>query len=188
MEINTHICNEDHSWALDNKFRRFFQPTDKILQHLSLNGKRIVDLGCGPGYFTIPMAIAAGEKGLVTAVDVQAAMLVKVKNKIAGSPLEEKIVFHACPGDIIGLKEQFDLVFAFWMIHEVPDREKYINEIYKLLDNKGIFFMAEPKGHVKKSFFEESVNMAKREGFTVVDFPHVKFSRAVKLVKNSVEQ
>nr|CBH38630.1 hypothetical protein BSM_21070 [uncultured archaeon] len=41
-----------------------------------------LDLGCGPGFFSVEMAIMVGEYGLVIATDLQEGLLQKLKNKI----------------------------------------------------------------------------------------------------------
>jgi precorrin-6B methylase 2 len=46
-------------------------------------GARVIDIGCGPGRVTIPLARAVGPAGEVLALDVQAAMLARVAEKAA---------------------------------------------------------------------------------------------------------
>src|SRR5262249_8074014 len=46
-------------------------------------GARVMDIGCGPGRVTIPLARAVGPGGEVIALDVQAGMLAKVAEKVA---------------------------------------------------------------------------------------------------------
>ena len=53
-----------------------------------------MDLGCGPGVFTLPMAEITGSSGKVIAVDVQEKMLEKVKKKAISAGLCERIIFH----------------------------------------------------------------------------------------------
>jgi ubiquinone/menaquinone biosynthesis C-methylase UbiE len=40
----------------------------------------VLDIGCGPGFFTIDMARMVGDSGRVIAADLQAAMLQKAQN------------------------------------------------------------------------------------------------------------
>jgi ubiquinone/menaquinone biosynthesis C-methylase UbiE len=183
MQNDIHICNEKHSWALDNGFRRLVQSPYKILRSHIKPGMKAVDLGCGPGYFTLPMAQLTGDTGSVTAVDVQAGMLVRIKNKIKGSLLEEHVVLHQCTEDGIGLSGTFDFALAFWMVHEVPYPDKFIGEVYQLIKPNGYFLLVEPKGHVGKEAFENTVAMALTKGFRMDSQPQVRFSRAVKLIK-----
>jgi len=65
-------------WLLptfDNPLRRLIQNPQRILEGLVQVGQRAADLGCGMGYFSLPMARLAGETGRVYAVDLQPEML-----------------------------------------------------------------------------------------------------------------
>jgi ubiquinone/menaquinone biosynthesis C-methylase UbiE len=51
----------------------------------------VLDLGCGPGFFSIAMAQMTGASGRVIAVDLQSGMLQKLNAKIQGTELESAI-------------------------------------------------------------------------------------------------
>jgi tRNA A58 N-methylase Trm61 len=55
-------------------------------------GMTMADLGSGPGFFTIPMAQVTGEKGLVYAVDSNQNMLDSLKENIAKSRVNPKVI------------------------------------------------------------------------------------------------
>lgn len=82
----------------------------------------VLDVGCGPGFFSIAMAQMVGKSGRVIASDLQEGMLQKVKAKINGTELEERIVLHKCEENKIGLSESVDFVLLFYMVHEVPNK------------------------------------------------------------------
>jgi ubiquinone/menaquinone biosynthesis C-methylase UbiE len=94
-------------------------------------GMIMADLGSGPGFFTIPMAQATGEKGLVYAVDSDQTMLNGLKENIAKSevnPNTIKIVnSDVCHTGIP--KESVDLVLFANVLHEVEDRKAFFQEV-----------------------------------------------------------
>jgi predicted SAM-dependent methyltransferase len=51
------------------------------------------------------------------------------------------------------------------MVHEVSDQNIFFKEIYQVLKNNGILFIAEPKGHVRLEKFEASLINAEKVGF-----------------------
>ncbi len=65
----------------DNLIRKIFQDPDKIVGPYVRPGMTVMDIGCGPGFFTLAMARMAGPEGRVIAVDMQQEMLDLVKKK-----------------------------------------------------------------------------------------------------------
>jgi len=56
--------------------------SEQIVEQLAPRpGARVMDIGCGPGRVTIPLARTVGATGEVIALDIQAGMLAKVTEK-----------------------------------------------------------------------------------------------------------
>ena len=53
---------------------------------------KVLDIGCGPGFFTIEIAKMLNGSGLVIAADMQEGMLCKVQQKVEGTGLELLII------------------------------------------------------------------------------------------------
>lgn len=51
----------------------------------------VLDLGCGPGFFSIVLAEMFGNPGRVIATDLQEGMLQKLNEKNRGTQVEERI-------------------------------------------------------------------------------------------------
>ena len=69
------------------------------------------------------------------------------------------------------------------MVHEVPDKQRFLKELFSVLKDNGTFLLAEPSIHVTRSNFEETVNLAVQAGFTLRDSPRIFTSRSALLVK-----
>ncbi len=178
------VCPVAIAGGLDNRFRRWIQNPQKILRPYIKEGMTVLDIGCGPGFFSIEIAQMVGKAGRVIASDLQEGMLRKIKDKIHGTELEERILLHQCRKDSIGISEQVDFVLAFYMIHELPDQKRFFDEISNILRTDGQFLMAEPPFHVSRKAFEETVGTARSAGFTPVERPKIFLSKAVLLQKN----
>jgi ubiquinone/menaquinone biosynthesis C-methylase UbiE len=178
---NQRICPVEQAGGLDNFIRRFLQNPNKILKPYIGKGMTILDLGCGPGFFSIEIARLLNDTGKVIAADLQEGMLEKVNNKIKGTKLEQRIELHKCRGNETGITEYVDFVLCFYMIHEVPNQENLFNELKSLLKPDGKVFIIEPKFHVSKRAFEKMIVSLKNTGFEILDRPKVFFSRAVLL-------
>jgi len=145
-------------------------------------GITAVDLGCGPGFFTLPLAEMIGERGSVVAVDLQAAMLEKVRTRAELKGLSARIRLHQCAADSLGLVgEQAAFALAFWMVHEVPDAARFLAEVAGVLQERGCLLLVEPKGHVDAQAFALTVDLAVAAGLSPLASPRVAFSRAVLL-------
>ncbi|MBU2481355.1 MAG: SAM-dependent methyltransferase, partial [Proteobacteria bacterium] len=59
------VCSHSISFILDNFFRRILQNPEKIVKEYIGNGDTVIDLGCGPGFFSIEMAKMVGTTGKV---------------------------------------------------------------------------------------------------------------------------
>jgi ubiquinone/menaquinone biosynthesis C-methylase UbiE len=180
-EQKKRVCPAELSGSLDNSFRRFFQNPVKILRPYIEKGMTVLDLGCGPGFFSVEISKMVASSGRVVAVDLQEKMLEKVRKKIKGTDSEKIIELHKCEPDTLGVAEKVDFVLAFWMIHEVPDMQKLFIELKSILKSAGKIFIAEPKFHVTKSDFEMMIKMLEKTGFEITGRPKVCISRAVLL-------
>jgi ubiquinone/menaquinone biosynthesis C-methylase UbiE len=141
----------------------------------------VLDLGCGPGVFTIEIANLVGDSGNVIAADVQDGMLAIVRQKIKGTGLEQRIALHKCHEESIGLTEKVDFVLAFYMVHEVPDQEKLFRELKSILKPTGQLFIIEPKFHVSKKDFDSMIGRITGLGMEITDRPAIFFSRSIVL-------
>jgi SAM-dependent methyltransferase len=76
-------CPAEFAWLVEveNPLARATRSEQVVRQLAPWPGARVIDIGCGPGRVTIPLARAVGPGGEVIALDVQAAMLTRVAEK-----------------------------------------------------------------------------------------------------------
>jgi ubiquinone/menaquinone biosynthesis C-methylase UbiE len=177
--MDEHICPWWLAYTFDNPLRRALHNPAKLLGNYIKAGDTLADIGCGMGFFSLAMAEMVGEEGEVIAVDIQSKMLEIVKKRAQRKGVERQIQIQLSGENSIGISRVVDFVLAFWMLHEVPDPEKFLREIYTLLKPSGYFFYAEPKLHVPRAKFEHIVNMARSLGMKPIAQPEVAFSRAI---------
>ncbi|MCJ7783281.1 MAG: class I SAM-dependent methyltransferase [Desulfobacterales bacterium] len=180
---NNPVCPVERAGILDHRIRRWLQDPHKILRPYIEEGMTVLDIGCGPGFFSIDMAQMVGRSGRVIASDLQEGMLQKLRDKIHGTELEERFTLHQCEENKVGVSVNVDFVLAFYMVHEVPNPKKFFEEIKSILKPNGQMLIVEPPFRVSKKAFEETVRKAQDAGLKPVEGPKVLLSKTVILEK-----
>jgi ubiquinone/menaquinone biosynthesis C-methylase UbiE len=73
---------------------------------------------------------------------------------------------------------------AFYMVHEVPDKQGFLSEIKSILKPNGRVLIIEPPIHTSKKDFNEIVRMALAAGLKIIDRPRI-FPNKTVILQNS---
>jgi ubiquinone/menaquinone biosynthesis C-methylase UbiE len=126
---------EDRAKMMMSAARKEWHDPETVLKSIGIKkGMTLVDLGSGPGFFTIPMAQATGEKGVVYAVDSNPTMLKHLQENIAKSGIANEII-KIVKADICntGLPENsVDVAFFANVLHEVKDKKTFLQEVKRI--------------------------------------------------------
>ena len=176
VQAKNRVCHHRHAAAFDNPLRKLLQSPKRIVGSYIEEGDTVIDIGCGPGYFTLSMAEMVGPGGKVIGVDLQQTMLDNVQRKLEKSHLGQRITLHRCQEHSLdmGKGDQADFILAFYVVHEVPDQRILFEELKKLLKKGGTLLVVEPPFHVNRKAFLKSLRLAEQAGFTVLERPRWK--------------
>ncbi|MBI5885418.1 MAG: methyltransferase domain-containing protein [Deltaproteobacteria bacterium] len=104
---------------------------EQVLREAGLGeGGVFADVGCGPGFFTLPAAAIVGPSGRVWAIDTQPEMLDALKNR--GIPANVTLV-RSGEAKIPIEDRAADLALAAYVLHEAADTVAFLMEILRLL-------------------------------------------------------
>ena len=178
------VCPWWLGYFLASPLRRLLQDSEEIVKPYVGEGMSVLDVGCGMGFFSLPMAKLAGEKGRVVCIDLQEKMIKGLLGRAKKAGLTDRIDARVCNQSTLRVSDlagKIDFALAFALVHEVPDKERLFGEIYTAMKRTGKLLLAEPKGHVSKSEFERTVSLAQGQRFEVVDNLEIRRSHAVLL-------
>ncbi len=179
MKNSEHVCPPWLSWTLINPVRSLSQDPAKILRPFVKEGDTALDVGCGPGYFTTAMAELVGGNGHVIATDIQGWMLERARRRLEKAGLSGRVRLRlARAGRLDVPSDRVDFALAFWVVHEVPDKERLFSEILACLAPGGTLLLAEPRIHVNAKAFAGIAGTAVKAGFVSADPVPIRFSRA----------
>jgi ubiquinone/menaquinone biosynthesis C-methylase UbiE len=168
-------------FTIDPPFRRFLHNPEAIVGPYIKPGMSVLEVGCGVGYFSIPMARMVGSNGKVIAVDLQPQMLEMLTRRAEKAGVADRIQLHNCEQNRLGINVEADFALVFAMLHEVPDQSRLLGEIHSCLKVGSRLLLAEPPIHVTVKKFEKEVAVAEDVGFKVIDRPKMRWSHAALL-------
>ena len=183
-----HICPWQGGPLLAASLRKLAHNPRRIVGPYLSEGMTAMDIGCGMGFFTIPMSGITGKNGKIIAVDLQPEMLAGLQ-KNAQKAGVDNITLHQCGYDTLNIKqwdESVGFVLIMMMLHEVPDADRLIREVHDALAPGGKLLFSEPIGHVNKEKFQHSVSMIQQTGLSMVASPKIHLCRSAVFQKGEV--
>lgn len=115
-----------------------------LLKELDLRpGQTVCDMGCGNGFYTLPMAQRVGSTGKVYAVDIQPQMLHMLMARAQQSGVRNIVPVQGQVHDPKIPEETFDLVLLVDVYHEFSHPQEMLAAIRKSLKPDGRVALAE---------------------------------------------
>jgi ubiquinone/menaquinone biosynthesis C-methylase UbiE len=122
----------------DNPLLPLVRNPYKLLETAGLKERQnVVEVGCGPGFFTIPAAKIVGEGGHVYAIDINLRMVARVKEKVEKQGLKNVTALHVNASSTGLMDESIDLAFLFGLPYVVGGLEKVNYELHRVLKPEG---------------------------------------------------
>ena len=124
--------------SLGYKFRDFFVPRENILKEVGIKpGFYVLDYGCGPGSYIIPLAKLVGESGKIYALDIHPLAIRKVQHVASKKQLTNvETILSDCQ---TGLPDNtLDAVLLYDAFHHLSAPEAVLKELHRVLKPGGI--------------------------------------------------
>ena len=145
----------------DNPLVPIFRNPYRLLEAAGLkSGQKVLEVGCGPGFFTIPAAKIVGEEGSIYAVDTHPLAIKKVQEKVEREGIKNVNPILANASDTELPDQSIDLAFIFGLRYIAGGLENLISEMYRILKPEGVLSFEKTRGSEKKL-----IKDVEREGF-----------------------
>jgi ubiquinone/menaquinone biosynthesis C-methylase UbiE len=157
-------CPASLNWLVDNTIRRrWMRP---VLDRVGIRpGERVLELGPGPGIFTVKAAQRVGLEGRLIAVDIQPEMIAQVEKRVQDAGLtnvETRVsdAYHLPLDDT-----SVDRAFLVTVLPEIPDQARALVELRRVIKPGGLLSVTEEFADPDYPFTFETVRRVEAAGF-----------------------
>ena len=157
-------CPAALSWLVDIPIRRrYMRP---VLDRVGIRpGERVLELGPGPGMFTVDAAQRVGPEGRLIAVDIQPEMIAQVEKRVREAGLTN-VETHVADAYHLPLEnESVDRAFLVTVLPEIPDQARALAELRRVLKPGGLLSITEEFADPDYPFEFETIRRVKAAGF-----------------------
>jgi ubiquinone/menaquinone biosynthesis C-methylase UbiE len=155
-------------WAMNNPLRRWIQKHTelKIFKNqlkrclIDLDGKVVLDAGCGSGYST-ELIVKEFNPSHIVAFDYMPEQINLARKR------NLKVDFSV--GNLTKIDSPdntFDAVFVFGVLHHIPEWRKALSELSRVLKPDGVLLVDEPRARFNWKDFESGIKYA---GMDILD-------------------
>jgi ubiquinone/menaquinone biosynthesis C-methylase UbiE len=157
-------CPASLSWLVDNSIRRrYMRP---VLDWVGIRpGERVLELGPGPGVFTVDAAQRVGPEGWLIAVDIQPKMVAQVEERVREAGLTNVETHVASAYDLPLDDESINRAFLVTVLPEIPDRARALAELRRVLKPDGVLSITEEFVDPDHLFSFEVIRLVETTGF-----------------------
>lgn len=146
--------------------RNIFLSPKQLIKRIELKDDlQVMEVGAGPGYFSLEVAKRLPQGKLVLA-DIQQEMLDYAKKRIDKKGLTN-VTYYLCNGKTFEFEDNtFDRIYLVTVIGEVENKDDYMQEFHRILKKGGILSISELAGDPDKMSTDEIRNLAAKHQFS----------------------
>ena len=159
-------CPASLPWLVDNPLRR--PCVRPILDRVGIRpGERVLELGPGPGLFTVEAARRVGPTGRLIVVDIQPKMIAQVEKRVREAGLTN-VETHVADAHHLPLEgESVDRAFLVGVLPEIPDQTRALAELHRVIKPGGLLSVTEEFLDPDYPFEFETIRRVEGAGFSL---------------------
>ena len=157
-------CPPSLSWYLESSFRKWYMRP--VLDRVGIiPGDQVLELGPGPGAFSVDAARRAGSEGRLTIVDIQPAMIAKVEARLRAAGITNAETRAASAYELPVADSSLDRAFLVGVLGEIADQSRALAELHRVLRQGGVLSITEEFSDPDYYFAIETIRRAEAAGF-----------------------
>ena len=126
------------AWVLRNPYMLIFCHPEEIASRVNPSAAdKVLDLGCGAGRISVPIAKRLSSEGSLLGIDLQATMISKANRYAQAEGVDAVCDFRTL--DIItdGVSQTFDKIVIVTVLGEIPNVDNVLEKVHAMLKPSG---------------------------------------------------
>jgi SAM-dependent methyltransferase len=137
-------CPSLVSWALESPIYARITGTETTLARFDLRpGKRVLEIGPGPGRLLLPAAQRVLPGGEVVGIDIQPGMITRLQQRAQAAGITNLTAILGDATQPVVPEASFDLAFLVTTLGEIPDRLAALAQCFRALKPGGVLSVTE---------------------------------------------
>jgi ubiquinone/menaquinone biosynthesis C-methylase UbiE len=162
-----HIFDPENVAILEIEERKIWQNPENILNMSRIESSFVAaDLGCGSGFFTIPLSKKVRK---VYGIDVQEKMLEFLEEKIRKLRIRNIEPLLSTGNEIPLENNSIDFLISMNTLHEFDDKERMVEEIRRVLKQERSILIADFKKEETGFGPPVTVRLSKQQALTLFE-------------------
>ena len=157
-------CPASLAYLVNNPIRRRY--TRPVLGRVGIQpGERVLELGPGPGAFTVEAARRVEPEGRLIAVDIQPEMIAQVEKRVREAGLTN-VETHVADAYHLPLDDaSVDRAFLVAVLPEIPNQARALTELLRVIKPGGVLSITEDFTDPDYPFAFETIRRVEAAGF-----------------------
>ena len=162
-------CPAACAWVLERP-GRIRQEVPQVLDRIGISaGERVLEVGCGPGVYTVQAARRLEPDGQLIAVDLQREMVERASERVREAGLDN-VEFYVVDAHQLPLADaSVDRAFLVGVLPEIPNPQGALSELHRVLRPRGSLSISEGFFDPDYRFAFETIRQVQQAGFEWVE-------------------
>jgi ubiquinone/menaquinone biosynthesis C-methylase UbiE len=133
------------------------------------SGECVLELGPGPGFFTVEAARRAGPEGRLIAVDIQPKMIALLEQRLQQAGVSNVETHVASAYELPVADASLDRAFLVTVLPEIPDPRRALAELHRTLKPGGVLSITEEFLDPDYPLAAETIPQVEAAGFRLAE-------------------